>query len=60
MTSGHKDSLMTVMTILEDLSDLEATVIDTYVTALKVSNDPETLALIEAETTASKEFATTT
>ena len=51
---------MTVMTILEDLSDLEATVIDTYVTALKVSNDPETLALIEAETTASKEFATTT
>ena len=56
MTSGHKDSLMTVMTILEDLSDLEATVIDTYVTSLKVSNDPETLALIEAETTASKEF----
>ena len=60
MTSGHKDSLMTQMTILEDLSDLEATVIDTYVTALKVSSDPETLELIEVETTASKEFADTT
>ena len=60
MTSTHRNSLMSQMTILEDLSDLEATVIDTYVTALKVSNDPETLALIEAETTASKEFATTT
>ena len=60
MTSGYKDSLVTVMTVLEDLCDLEATVIDTYVTALKVSSDPETLALIEAETTASKEFATTT
>ena len=51
---------MTQMTILEDLCDLEATVIDTYVTALKESNDPETLTLIEVETTASKEFATTT
>ena len=60
MTSGHKDSLVTVMTVLEDLCDLEATVIVTYVTALKTSSDPETLALIEAETTASKEFATTT
>ena len=60
MTSGHKDSLMTQMTILEDLSDLEATVIDTYVTALKESSNPETLTLIEVETTASKEFATTT
>ena len=60
MTSGHRDSLMTQMTILEDLSDLEVTVIDTYVTALKESSDPETLALIEVETTASKDFATTT
>ena len=60
MTSGHRDSLMSQMTILEDLSDLEATVIDTYVTALKESSDPETLTLIEVETTASKEFATTT
>ena len=59
MTSGHRDSLMTQMTILEDLSDLEVTVIDTYVNALKESNDPETLTLIEVETTASKEFATT-
>ena len=33
MTSGHKDSLVTVMTVLEDLCDLEATVIITYVTA---------------------------
>ena len=48
------------MTILEDLTDLEATVIDTYVNALKVSSDPETLTLIEVETTASKDFATTT
>ena len=60
MTSGHKDSLVTMMTVLEDLCDLEATAITTYVTALKVSSDPETLALIEVETTASKEFAATT
>ena len=48
------------MTVLEDLCDLEATAITTYVTALKVSSDPETLATIEAEETASKEFGTTT
>ena len=60
MTSGHRDSLMSQMTVLEDLTDLEVTVIDTYVNALKESNDPETLTLIEVETTASKEFATTT
>ena len=42
------------------LADLEAKVIDTYVTALKESSDPETLTLIEVETTASKDFATTT
>ena len=29
MTSGHRDSLMSQMTVLEDLTDLEATVIDT-------------------------------
>ena len=55
MTSGLKDNLVAVMTVLEDLCDLEATVITTYVTALKVSSNPDTLALIEAETTASKE-----
>ena len=60
MTSGRRDSLMSQMTILEDLTDLEATVIDTYVNALKESNDPETLTLIEVESTASKNFATTT
>ena len=38
MTSGHKDSQVTVMTVLEDLCDLEATVIITYVTALKTSS----------------------
>ena len=59
MTSGHRDSLMSQMTVLEDLTDLEATVIDTYVNALKESNDPETLTLIKVETTASKDFATT-
>ena len=48
------------MTVLEDLCDLEATAIITYVTALKVSSDPETLQLIEVEEAASKEFATTT
>ena len=48
------------MTTLEDLTDLEATAVITYVTALKVSSDPETLATIEAEETASKEFAATT
>ena len=48
------------MTVLEDLCDIEATAITTYVTALKVSSDPETLATIEAEETASKEFAATT
>ena len=52
MTSGHRDSLMSQMTVLEDLTDLEATVIDTYVNALKESSDPETLTLIEVETTA--------
>ena len=60
MTSGQRDNLVALMTVLEDLCDLEATAITTYVTALKVSSDPETLALIEAESTASKEFATTT
>ena len=60
MTSGHRDSLMSQMTVLEDLTDLEATVIDTYVNALKESSDPETLTLIEVETAASKDFATTT
>ena len=58
MTSGLKDNLVAVMTVLEDLCDLEATAITTYVTALKVSSDPETLALIEVETTASKELTT--
>ena len=48
------------MTTLEDLTDLEATAVITYVTALKVSSDPETLATIEAEDKASKEFAATT
>ena len=48
------------MTVLEDLCDLEATAIITYVTALKVSSNPETLQLIEVEEAASKEFATTT
>ena len=52
MTSTHRNSLMSQMTILEDLSDLEVTVIDTYVTALKESSDPKTLTLIEVETTA--------
>ena len=60
MTSGQRDNLVNLMTVLEDLCDLEATAITTYITALKVSNDPETLALIEAEDTASKEFGTTT
>ena len=53
------------MTVLEDLCDLEATAIVTFVTALKVTSEtesisPETLAIIEAEETASKEFAATT
>ena len=53
------------MTVLEDLCDLEATAIITYVTALKVTSEtesisPETLAIIEAKETASKEFAATT
>ena len=60
MTSGHKDALMSQMTILEDLTDLEATVTDTYVNTLKEDSDPETLTLIEVESTASKNFATTT
>ena len=60
MTSGHRDSLMSQMTILEDLTDLEATVTDTYVNTLKDDNDPETLTTIEVESTASKNFATTT
>ena len=60
MTSGQRDNLVNLMTVLEDLCDLEATAITTYVTALKVSRDPETLALIKAENTASKEFGTTT
>ena len=60
MTSGHRDSLMSQMTILEDLTDLEATVTDTYVNTLKDNNDPETLTTIEVESTASKNFATTT
>ena len=59
-TSGQRDNLVNLMTVLEDLCDLEATAITTYVTALKVSSDPETLATIEAEETASKEFGTTT
>ena len=54
MTSGLKDNLVAVMTVLEDLCDLEATAITTYVTALKVSSDPETLTLIEVETTAER------
>ena len=60
MTSRHRDSLMSQMTILEDLTDLEATVTDTYVYTLKEDNDPETLTTIEVESTASKNFATTT
>ena len=60
MTSGHRDSLMSQMTILEDLTDLEATVTDTYVNTLKEDNDPEILTTIEVESTASKNFATTT
>ena len=60
MTSGHRDSLMSQMTILEDLTDLEATVTDTYINTLKEDNDPETLTTIEVESTASKNFATTT
>ena len=60
MTSRHRDSLMSQMTILEDLTDLEATVTDTYVNTLKEDNDPETLTTIEVESTASKNFATTT
>ena len=53
------------MTVLEDLCDLEATAIVTFVTALKATTEtesisPETLAIIEAEETASKEFAATT
>ena len=59
-TSGQRDNLVNLMTVLEDLCDLEATAITTYVTALKVSSDPETLATIEAEETASKEFAAMT
>ena len=43
-TSGQRDNLVNLMTALEDLTDLEATAITTYVTALKVSSDPETLA----------------
>ena len=60
MTSGHRDSLMSQMTILEDLTDLETTVTDTYVNTLKDNNDPETLTTIEVEAAASKNFATTT
>ena len=60
MTSGHKDALMSQMTILEDLTDLEATVTDTYINTLKEDSDPETFTLIEVESTASKNFATTT
>ena len=52
MTSGHKDALMSQMTILEDLTDLEATVTDTYINTLKEDSDPETLTLIEVESTA--------
>ena len=40
MTSGHRDSLMSQMTVLEDLTDLEATVIDTYVNALRRAATP--------------------
>ena len=60
MTSRHKDALMSQMTVLEDLTDLEATVTDTYINTLKEDSDPETLTLIEVESTASKNFATTT
>ena len=64
-TSGQRDNLVNLMTVLEDLCDLEATAIIEYVTALKVTSEtesisPETLATIEAEETASKEFAATT
>ena len=34
MTSGQRDNLVALMTVLEDLCDLEATAIITYVTAL--------------------------
>ena len=65
MTSGQRDNLVALMTVLEDLCDLEATAIITYVTALKITSEtesisPETLQLIEVEETASKEFAATT
>ena len=49
MTSRHRDALMSQMTVLEDLTDLEATVIDTYVNALKESSDPETLTLMRRQ-----------
>ena len=45
MTSGHKDALMSQMTILEDLTDLEATVTDTYINTLKEDSDPKTFTL---------------
>ena len=48
------------MTTLEDLTDLEATAVITYVTALKVGPSPDELATIEAEEKASKEYAATT
>ena len=51
---------MNLMTTLEDLTDLEATAVITYVTALKVGPSPDELATIEAEEKASKEYAATT
>merc|ERR1711978_565689 len=59
-TSGQRDHLVNLMTTLEDLTDLEATATDTYVTALKVGPSPDELATIEAEEKASKEYAAAT
>ena len=59
-TSGQRDHLVNLMTTLEDLTDLEATAVITYVTALKVGPSPDELATIEAEEKASKEYAATT
>ena len=39
-TSGQRDHLVNLMTTLEDLTDLEATAVITYVTALKVGPSP--------------------
>ena len=52
--------MVNLMTTLEDITDLEATAVITYVTALKVGPSPDELAIIEAEEKASKEYAATT